>query len=163
MNNNTVACSVKNGLKNMYMSSLDCYLVVCLEVLKLVLVALFLLVYDFGLVGQPVSQLWLLRLWFWLLEHLVEIRCLSSLVLIDRKVHRGLLCARLWNMGFLKNARKGFIRRHLAHFHSIRGVFLKLTWWRFEDDLVFREILVNRATEFLQFLCLLVALIKEHC
>ncbi len=76
-------------------SSSDANLLVSLQVLKLVLLTLLLLIDHPRLVGQSVSHLRLLRPRLRLLEHLVEVRLLLPLPLVDRQVHRGLLPSRL--------------------------------------------------------------------
>ena len=148
--------------KNTMMSSLDGDFVISLEVLKLVLVALFVIFYYFCLIGQSVSKFWLFRFGFWFLKYLVEIRLFFCFIFIYWKVHCGLLCTWLWDMGLLEYVSKGFIGGHFAYLHAIRSIFINLSWGRFEHDLVFGEILVNGSTQFLHSFGLFVALINYY-
>ena len=146
--------------KNTIMSSFDGNFVISLEVLKLVLVALSLIFNYLCLIGQPVPEFWLLWLGFWLLKHLVEIRLFFCLIFINWKIHCGFLCTWLWNVGLLENVGKGFISGHFAYFQAIGSILIDLSWSGFEHDLVFGEILVYGAAQFLHSLGLFVALVN---
>lgn len=152
-----------NIKKNTMMRSLDGNLVIGIKVLKLIIVALFLLSHYFCLIGQPVSKFWLYGSWFRLLKHFVEIGFFSSIILIYWKVHCSLFGARLWNVSLFKDIGEGFISGHFADFYPIRSIFINLARCSFKDDLVFWKILVNGATQFLHFLCLFVPFVDENC
>lgn len=133
----------------LWKNSFDCYFIVNLEVLKLVLIALFLLVYNFCLISKSIPEFWLLWPRFWLLKHLIEVRLLSGLILIYRKVHRCLFCTRLWYLGLLKYIWKRFIRSHLPNFHPIWEIVIHFSRGCLEDDIIFGKILLYWSTQFL--------------
>lgn len=142
--------------------SLDGDLIVCLKVLELVVLVLFLLVYDFGLVGQPVSQLGLFRPRLSFLEHLVEVRLFLGIFIVHRQVHRGLFGTRLRNVGLLKYVGEGLIGGQLSDFGPIGAVILKFPRSSFEYNLAAGKVLIDRSAEFLHFFRLFVALVKQN-
>ncbi len=149
-----------NIKKNTMISSLDSDLVISLEVLKLVLFALFFIFYYFCLIGQSVSKFRPYLSGFRLLKNFVEIRLFFSLTFIYWKVHCRLFCARLRYLRLLKDICKSFIGGHFAYFQPIWSILINLSRCSFEHDLVFREILVNGPAKFLHSLSFFVALIN---
>jgi hypothetical protein len=144
------------------MSSLDGDLVISFEVLKLVLFDPFFIFHNFCLIGQSVSKFWPYLSGFWLLKNFVEIRFLFSLTFIYRKVHCRLFCARLRYLSLLKVISKSFIGGHFAYFQPIWSILINLSRCSFEHDLIFREILLNGAAQFLHSLSFFIALINYH-